>query len=92
MPKKPAEMTKSKQNKLDVARLEELLFKAEYINRKDILLQNLLRGMFFGAGSVIGATLVIAGVLWTLSLFDGLPLIGPLVERIHDVIQAREEL
>jgi gas vesicle protein len=40
-----------------------------------------------GAGGVIGATLVVALLIWLLSLFDNVPLIGHFVETIRNTIQ-----
>jgi Domain of unknown function (DUF5665) len=46
-----------------------------------------LRGVLSGVGGVIGATLVIALLLWGLSLFDDLPLIGGLFESLTNTIE-----
>jgi hypothetical protein len=40
-----------------------------------------------GAGSVIGATVVIALLLWVLSLFDTFPFIGPVIENAKESIE-----
>lgn len=55
-------------------------------NRKDIYILNLVRGIFFGFGSVIGGTLVIALVIWLLSLFSDTWL-GPLVQSVNDALR-----
>lgn len=79
----------SNKPQVDAAHLAELLFKAEYISKKHLYFQNFVRGITFGAGSVLGATLVIAFVVWILSLFDTVPFIGPLVENAQQTIENR---
>jgi hypothetical protein len=74
---------------MDVARLADILFKAEYIDKKHLYLQNFARGIAFGAGSILGATIVIALVAWILSLFETVPFIGPLVENARETIKER---
>ncbi|HEX5797817.1 MAG TPA: DUF5665 domain-containing protein [Candidatus Saccharimonadales bacterium] len=74
---------------IDVARLADILFKADYIDKKHLYFQNFVRGITFGAGSVLGATVVIALAVWILSLFDTVPLIGPLIENTRETINQR---
>lgn len=71
----------------DVAKALEVLFATHYIDRKKLYLENFLRGIFFSAGGVIGATVLIAAIVWVLSLFDTVPLIGPFVDHTRETIQ-----
>ncbi len=70
-----------------VAKALEVLFASNYIDVKRLHWENFLRGIFFGAGSVIGATVFIAIFLWFLSLFDTIPVIGPLFDNTKQTIQ-----
>ncbi len=63
--------------------LLEELFQDYYANRYKLYLMNLVRGIFFGFGSVIGGTLFVALLVWVLSWFDELPFIGDFVESIN---------
>ncbi len=45
-----------------------------------------VRGVFTGLGGVVGATLVLALLLWILSFFQEIPLIGPLFESIPQTV------
>lgn len=47
-----------------------------------------LRGILGGVGGVIGATVVIALLLWLLSLFNDVPLIGGFVDAIRRTIES----
>lgn len=46
-----------------------------------------LKGVLGGVGGVVGATVVIALLIWALSLFDNVPLIGNFVESIRNTLQ-----
>lgn len=45
-----------------------------------------LRGVVGGFGGVIGATLLVALLLWLLSFFHSLPIIGNFVDTIRNTI------
>lgn len=46
-----------------------------------------LRGIAQGVGGVVGATLVIALLIWILSLAGHIPLLGPLVDSVQHTLQ-----
>jgi len=76
-----------KRNHDEIAKALEILFATDYIDKKKLYLSNFLRGMMFSAGGIIGATLVIAILLWLLSLFGHIPLVGPLFDNTKETIQ-----
>ncbi len=45
-----------------------------------------LRGVVGGFGGVIGATILVALLLWLLSFFHSLPIVGDFVETIRNTI------
>ncbi len=47
---------------------------------------NFIAGVFRGLGTVIGASIVIAAMIWLLSLFTWLPLIGEYARRIENAV------
>lgn len=47
-----------------------------------VLWFSFLRGLFYGLGIFLAGTIVIAFIAWLLSLFDSVPIIGPMVENI----------
>lgn len=67
--------------------LEEL-FQDFYHHRYQLYWMNLLRGIFFGFGTVIGGTLFVALLLWLLSLFGQVPLIGDFIKTLQSSIDA----
>lgn len=48
-----------------------------------------LRGVFFGVGSLVGGTIVVAGIIWFLSQFLGIPGIGEYIQPVVDTVQDR---
>lgn len=47
---------------------------------------NFVAGIFRGLGAVIGASIVIALIIWVLSLFTNLPLIGFYAQEVEDMV------
>lgn len=66
--------------------LEEL-FNDIYDDRRSIYKVNFVRGIFFGLGSALGGTIVIAAVVWLLSLFVNMPFIGDLFQDAQHSIE-----
>lgn len=48
-----------------------------------------LKGIVTGLGGVIGATVVIVILAWILSLFEQVPLLGPIFENVKNTIQSK---
>ena len=70
--------------------LMEELFNDFHRSRHQVYGMNFVRGIFFGVGSVIGGTIVVALVLWLLSLLVDLPGgIGDFVQFVVDIVQNR---
>lgn len=68
----------------------EYLFTAGYVNRRKLYIENFVRGIFFSVGTIIGATIVIALILWLLSLFDTVPVVGGFVQSLKDTINSAQ--
>jgi len=85
--KKKNEKEVLKRNHDEIAKALEILFATDYIDKKKLYVSNFIRGMVFSAGGIIGATIVIALLIWVLSLFDNIPLVGPLFENTRETIQ-----
>lgn len=73
------------------SKLAEELFYDLYTDRKRIYKVNFVRGIFFGAGSALGGTLVIALVVWLLSLFVNIPLVGDVFQDAQRSIETRTD-
>jgi len=68
--------------------VEELFYDLNR-SRTDIYKMNFVRGIFFGLGSVLGGTVVIAVIVWILSLFVGFPGVGNMIEQLLHTLQSK---
>lgn len=78
-----------KENEIGARRavLEDLFYDF-HSSRKQIYAMNLFRGIFFGVGTVIGGTLVVALVVWLLTWFTDIPGgFGDFIQYIVDTVQ-----
>jgi len=69
----------------------EELFNDIYAHRMRIYVVNFIRGISFSVGGIIGATVVIALLLWILSLFSNVPVIGNFFHQTQETIQNRAD-
>lgn len=66
------------------------LFEDYYKRRKQIYVMNLIRGIFFGFGGVIGGTIVVALLLWILSALQYIPFFDGIFEAAQKSIEERQ--
>lgn len=67
----------------------EDIYWASRPSRRALYKTSFIKGLIGGFGGVLGATIVVAGVLWLLTIFDRIPLIGPLFESLERTIQQK---
>ena len=84
--RKPEET--KRQQKLGAA-VENMLVK-DYIellgNTKHLIWSSLIRGVFVGFGTIIGATVLIGVLLWLLSLGENVPFMERIFENLRNTI------
>lgn len=72
--------------------LIEDLFYDFHSSRREVYTMNFIRGVFFGFGSVLGGTLVVALVIWVLSLLADIPGgFGDFIQYIVDLVNNSEQ-
>jgi hypothetical protein len=72
--------------------LIEDLFYDFHSSRREVYTMNFVRGVFFGFGSVLGGTLVVALVIWILSLLADIPGgFGDFIQYVVDLVQNSEQ-
>ena len=78
-----------KENELGARRaILEDLFYDFHSSRKQVYTMNFFRGVFFGLGSVLGGTIVIALVLWILTWLTDIPGgFGDFIQYIVDTVR-----
>ena len=67
------------------------LFQDMYERRWEIYKMNFIRGMAFAFGGIIGGTILVVLLIWILSLFNHLPVIGHFVETIRHSLQSAQK-
>lgn len=87
--KKIAKDIKDDQVKGAPRALLEDLFEDYYKHRRELYFMNLIRGVFFGFGSVIGGTLVVALLLWILSVLHYVPFLEGIVQAAEQSLENR---
>ena len=84
---KAAKKQLSAEDSKQIAKALQILFATDFISKKKLYWENFVRGLSGSIGAVIGATVGIALLLWVLSLFKTVPLIGPLLRNAQQTIQ-----
>lgn len=69
-----------------LGRMVANIYETGYIDQNKTYKMNFLKGVVAGFGGAVGATIIVALLLWILSLFDSLPLIGKFIETVRNTI------
>jgi hypothetical protein len=90
--KKTVQKIKDDQAQAETRGFLENLFDDYYAQRFKVYKMNFVRGIVFGFGSVIGGTLMIALLLWILSVLGDVPLIGDFTQTVqHSIEKSRPQ-
>lgn len=68
----------------------ENIYLTGYIDKNQMYKMSFIKGLVTGFGGVLGATIVVALLIWVLSLFNRVPLIGPITKQIKETVQTQE--
>ncbi|MDO4712522.1 MAG: DUF5665 domain-containing protein [Candidatus Saccharibacteria bacterium] len=80
---------KDNENGARQAILEDLFYDF-HCSRRQVYAMNFIRGLFFGFGSVLGATILIALLVWLLGKFgDIFPPLADFINTLTDTMQRR---
>jgi len=81
---------RTEKNYEEIGRMIESLYETGQANRRAIYRISFVKGMVSGFGGVLGATILIGLLVWTLTFFKQVPLLGPLANRIQRTVQHKE--
>lgn len=86
-----AKRNKNQPKKVDyelLGRAIEGVFLSGYFDKLRLYKMSFMRGIFNGLGSILGATIVLAILLWILSLVESIPFIGTISENIQESVDS----
>ena len=74
----------------DYERLGRMLisiYETGYMSHKKLYKMSFIKGLVTGLGTVIGATIIVGLLLWFLSFFENVPLVGRITENVRHTVQ-----
>ncbi len=89
---KPTSKNKNSPNDYEqLGRMIANVYEMGYMDRKKMYKMSLIKGVITGFGGVIGATLVVALVVWILSLLNYVPIIEKVTDPLTETIRNAQE-
>lgn len=70
-----------------LGRVVSAIYDSGYLDKKLAYKTSFIKGIFGGLGGVVGATIVVAILLWILSFFSNIPLVGKFSEKLDATIE-----
>lgn len=80
-------MKKENRSNEELGKMLVNIYESGYIDRNQAYKMSFVKGLLGGLGGVIGATIIVGLLLWVLSFFKEIPLVGPVFERTQQTIQ-----
>jgi hypothetical protein len=74
---------------VDLGKKLQQFYNLGYVNKKQAILFSFYKGLASGAGAFIGGTIVIALLLWILSIFNQVPFAGHIVNDLRQSIDRK---
>ena len=71
-----------------LGRVVSSIFDSGYLDKKQAYKTSFIKGLFGGLGGAVGATVLLALLIWVLTLFGRVPLIGHFVDNINETVQS----
>lgn len=87
-PKQPK--NKSKQYE-ELGRIVASVYETGYLDRATSYKTSFIKGLFQGLGGAIGATILVALVVWILSLFSQIPLVGRFTNGLRSTVDSTQQ-
>ena len=69
-----------------IGRMLEDIVASNHANKMQFFGFTFLKGIMYGLGIFIGGTIVVALVIWLLTQFNNVPIIGPFLDKILEIL------
>jgi hypothetical protein len=89
MKKVAKKVKQNNENGSRVSIIEDLFYDFNR-SKAEVYKMNFVRGIFFGLGSVLGGTVIVALAIWILSLFVQLPGVGQPIEQFQKTLESSQ--
>ena len=83
-------MTKPPKTNKDYEHLGRMLtniYESGYLDKNEVYKTSLIKGLIGGFAGVLGATILIGLLIWILTLFKQVPVVGPFVDKLRHTVQ-----
>lgn len=76
-------------NSEELGKMLTNIYESGYLDRNTAYKMTFVKGVLSGFGGVIGATVVVALLIWILSLFHSLPFIGHIIDAFKNTVNTK---
>jgi hypothetical protein len=73
----------------NLGRTVAAIYESGYLDKKQMLKTSFLKGIVTGLGGVVGATVVVALLLWVLSFFESLGFLRPIIDTVRNTFDQK---
>lgn len=73
----------------DLGRIVASIYETGYLDKATAYKTSFVKGILQGFGGVLGATVLVALLIWVLSFFNEIPLLGNIIDNLQNTVENR---